>query len=107
MAKKTYVERIKTENKKLMNKLKKLKEFMSDDNEIYSSLPEVDKALLTAQAGAMVSYSTILEIRLNREQAKRELREMAQGAKVYSSLDELVGDLKKQFERDEKDGRNS
>lgn len=72
----TYLDRMHTELKELTDKLDKLFKFFPTDT--YNSLPELEKQLLQAQYGAMLSYDNILAARIcvvegkNHKSAKSE-----------------------------------
>ncbi len=59
-----HEERVVKELEELEDKCIKLDYFLHTD--IFSNLEEADQVLLTGQLSAMISYSTFLQLRINR-----------------------------------------
>lgn len=65
----TFLDRMHIELKDLTDKLDKLNKFFS--TETYNSLPALEKWLLQAQYGAMLSYDNILAARIRLAEERR------------------------------------
>ena len=63
---KPHEERVVTEKRELDEKLEKLRAFCFDGSPIFKSLPSEDQNLLLGQYDAMVKYSSILAVRIER-----------------------------------------
>lgn len=59
----TFIDRLKTEEKELYEKAKKLIDFQHSDK--FKELSETQQGLLSAQVNAMASYGWILKLRLD------------------------------------------
>ena len=63
----SHIDILEVEQSELSNKIIKLLQFF--DTDIFESLNSTDQSLLTTQYSAMVTYSDLLRLRLNRAKA--------------------------------------
>ncbi len=63
----SHIDRLEVEQSELSNKVIKLLQFF--DTDIFENLNSTDQSLLTTQYSAMVTYSDLLRLRLDRAKA--------------------------------------